>query len=348
MLRALLVLTLPPYAVFCSCGNLLLGLLGGLSQILFTLLDRLRLMSFGSADRQPLGPGLLSSEPRHADSPPEPAASRALGASRRSRIFVKTLDTTIAVEVDPETTVADLRRRLVQSELRSYTVGRKVRFIYLGFLLSDDTVLVNRVPQDGVIHCVISEHNGLEGYENNPEGRTVPLDLEALMDEDRRLAEILERGGEIDIDDAGNVDISGYRSTSNMSGTMPRRSGERGRRRNGGGPGGALDSDGTISEGSGGSIYGFLLSFAFGFIFGFFSLLFVNRLDRRQSVGLMLGISLNFVLSAVGQASAETRHANRAGSLRGSAAEITVLDRFGNERIFRETDFLDSSAQISH
>ncbi|GBG31545.1 Hypothetical Protein FCC1311_077692 [Hondaea fermentalgiana] len=262
------------------------------------------------------------------------AAAAAAAPAITTKIVVKTLDKTLDVQVSPTTTVADLRRVLVRGELREAARDRRVRFIRLGFVMEDDTVLATSVPQEGVVHCVISENTGLEGQGNNPEGQTVPLDMEALFDEDRRIAEILERGGAIDIDDAGNVNTTEFRHGflgGALAGSLPdtlrqdRR--RRSRRRR------AATQD-QQSEQEGGWVSGFLVAFSFGFIFGFFTLLFVNRLNRSQYVGLMLGITLNFIVSAAGQTPTEGQQGSQRGSLRGSIREITVLDRFGQEHVF--------------
>mmetsp|Transcript_20749 Transcript_20749/g.34275 ORF Transcript_20749/g.34275 Transcript_20749/m.34275 type:complete len:238 (-) Transcript_20749:259-972(-) len=214
------------------------------------------------------------------------------------RVYVKTLDMTFAVDVDVGLTVKDLKVKLVGSELKRLAENKKVRLIHLGKLLKDDDVIGAVLTNESVIHCVLSAMTENKGDENSPEGVTTPIDLEGLLEEDRRIAQWLQaqsiqQGNE-------ETDGLGFRSTR-ASRQQPRA---------------AAPEMSPVTS--------FFISFAIGFSFGFLTIFFAQRLSRKQLAGLVLGILCNLMLDHMRQVTAI-----QANAVSGQV-QSEHLDRFGN------------------
>lgn len=281
--------------------------------------------------------------------------------SAGTRVLIKTLDESFEVDVGPEQTVASLRAVLLRhhqprgrgsptiseskSSSASATSLRKVRLIYQGRLLQDADAVKSVVPNGSVVHCVVSQVSANAAIENDPAGVTVPVDLDTLVAEDRRLAERLQRQGR-DVqtqrrDQAQHQEVPGVEGQGHRRGRRAGR--ESGARRGSAAAGGGRSAGrnrerdgerGRAAAGTGADsvdanpVGNFLLYFALGVMFGFVTLLFSHRLSRRQATGLLCGVMCNLVVTIVHQTRATHEEADLRAALRRSETE--QLDRYGN------------------
>jgi len=230
-------------------------------------------------------------------------------------VSFRTLDgRTFQMDVAPGMTVREVRAALRRSALREVPLRRRIRFIHMGRLLPDDADMVREVGVHPVVHCVVAEVDHDASSDDNGLLADTPahIDYEA---EDRRVAEEMQRAM---MDEAGvaqgifglNAGIEARRRARQVSARF--RSS-------------AVAADDANPVGS------FVLAFVFGFVFGFFTLLFVQRLSRRQIAGLILGISLNFAITALAQGPPSNPHSARARRRRFRGPVVHEhLDRLGN------------------